>query len=269
MPAPKPFSPDGAICIVTGGANGIGLALARELKARGAAHVVLADQDEDALERAAEEIGGLTFAIDAADFEEIDSMVDEVEDKVGPVSLFCANAGILGAADPLPVNPASADLDDFRRAFEVNCLAHIMAAKACLPRFLERGEGWFLNTVSAAGLLSQIGAAPYSVSKHAAIGWAESLAYSVRDSGIGVSVLCPQAVRTQMIGPDPEAGLKGGADIDGIAEPADVACLALDQMAAGDFLVTPHPSVRQYMRNKADNYERWIGGMAKLRRGVL
>ena len=257
---PSPLSP--------GGARGIGLALARELKARGAAHVALADMDAAALESAGAEIGGLTFAIDISDEEAVKAMVRKVEGVAGPLALYAANAGIGGGGDPDPDDPASADLGTFRRALEVNTLAHIVAAKAALPLFRQRGSGWFLNTVSAAGLLSQIGSAPYSVSKHAAIGFAESLAYTVRDHGVGVSILCPQAVRTDMLGPNPDEDLKGGADVDGIMEPAEVARVTLDAMARGDFLITPHESVRGYMQVKAANYERWIGGMAKLRRAV-
>ncbi|MGB3722366.1 MAG: SDR family oxidoreductase [Pacificimonas sp.] len=265
---PLAFMPENAVAIVTGGAKGIGLALARELKSRGAAHVALADMDKGALEAAGVEIGGLTFAIDISGEDAVKAMVRKVEGEAGPLTLFAANAGIGGGLDTDPEDPSSADLDTFRRALEVNTLAHIVAAKAALPLFRQRGAGWFLNTVSAAGLLSQIGSGPYSVSKHAAIGFAESLAYTVKDHGVGVSILCPQAVRTDMLGPNPDEDLKGGADVDGIMEPADVARITVDAMERGDFLITPHDSVRGYMQAKASNYERWIGGMAKLRRAV-
>ncbi|MBZ6377741.1 hypothetical protein B5C34_03375 [Pacificimonas flava] len=268
MPAPTPFQPKGSVCIVTGGANGIGLALARTLKAAGAAHVALADLDETALAEAAVEIGGLTFPIDVADFAAVSDMVEAVEEAAGPVGLFCANAGI-GIADPDPADASSAPLDAFESCFRVNCIAHIVAAKVMMSRYLRQGGGWFLNTVSAAGLLSQIGSAPYSVSKHAAIGFAESLAYTGRDSGVGVTALCPQAVRTAMIGENPEEELKGGADVDGILEPEEVAAAALEGLTEGRFLVTPHPHVRGYMQAKAADYDRWIGGMAKLRRSVM
>ncbi|MEM8826589.1 MAG: SDR family oxidoreductase [Pseudomonadota bacterium] len=263
------FDPAGAVAIVTGGGKGIGLALARELKARGAAHVALADLDEAALATAGAEIGGLTFAIDVADQAAVAAMVADVEAAAGPLTLFAANAGIIGGMDPDPDDPSSPALADFQRALDVNALAHIVAAKAALPGFRARGQGWFLNTISAAGLLSQIGSAPYSVSKHAAIGFAEALAYTVRGGNIGVSILCPQAVRTAMLGDVPDEELKGGANIDGILSPEEVARITLDAMAAGDFLITPHPKVRDYMKNKAENYDRWIGGMAKLRKAVL
>ncbi|MBV7255612.1 SDR family oxidoreductase [Pacificimonas sp. WHA3] len=267
MPNPQ-FSPEGRVAIVTGGANGIGLALARELKARGARHVALADMDEAALQVAADEIGGLAFAIDISDENAVKAMVADVEAAAGAIGLYCANAGIGGGADPDPDDPSSASLETFERALSVNAIAHIVAAKAMMPLFRARRSGWFLNTISAAGLLSQIGSAPYSVSKHAAIGFAESLAYTVRDQGIGVSILCPQAVRTAMIGENPDEELKGGANVDGIMEPEDVAALTLEAMQRGDFLITPHAQVRGYMQAKAANYERWIGGMAKLRRRV-
>lgn len=268
MPRLEGFDPQKQVCIVTGGANGIGLALARLLKARRAAHVALADLDERALKAAGEEIGGLTFAVDIADEDAVRTMAAKVEAEAGPIGLYCANAGI-ARPDIDPDDASSAPMVDFEACLRVNCLAHIVAAKVCMPRFRQRGAGWFLNTVSAAGLLSQIGSAPYSVSKHAAIGFAESLAYTARDHGIGVSVLCPQAVRTAMLGENPEENLKGGADIDGIIEPSEVARIALDALARGDFLITPHASVRDYMRTKAADYDRWIGGMAKLRQRVL
>ena len=268
MPRPVGFDPKDQICVVTGGANGIGLALARALKSAGARHVALADRDAEALAPAGQEIGGLTFAIDVADEAAVAAMVARVEEEVGPIGLFAANAGI-GRPDADPADAASAPLSDFEDCFRVNCLAHIAAAKAVVPRFRDRGAGWFLATISAAGLLSQIGSAPYSVSKHAAIGFAESLAYTVRGQGIGVSALCPQAVRTAMIGENPEDNLKGGANVDGILEPEAVAAAALKGMAEGRFLITPHESVRGYMTHKAADYDRWIGGMAKLRRQVL
>ncbi|MGB7405994.1 MAG: SDR family oxidoreductase [Pacificimonas sp.] len=262
------FSPAGAVAIVTGGASGIGLALAHELKARGAKHVALADLDAGKLAAAREEIGGLTFAIDVADEHAVADMVAKVEAEIGPVDLYAANAGI-GSRDPEPDDPASATLDDFDRSMRINCYAHIVAAKACLPHFKARQSGWFLNTISAAGLLSQIGSAPYSVSKHAAIGFAENLAYSVRDHGVGVSMLCPQAVETPLFRQGNKDADKGSAAVDGIMTPEEVATVTLDALERGEFLILPHEQVRGYMQAKVSDYGRWIGGMAKLRRQVL
>ena len=268
MPQSTTFTPAGKVCIVTGGASGIGLALARAFKAGGAKHVALADIDAGKLAAAGEEIGGLTFAIDVADEAAVRDMVARVKSEAGPLDLFAANAGI-GSRDPDVQDPASASIEDFDRSMRINCYAHIVAAKACLPGFRERGSGWFLNTISAAGLLSQIGSAPYSVSKHAAVGFAENLAYTVRDQGIGVSILCPQAVETPLFRAGQQGDNKGSAAVDGILEPEDVADSALKGLANGDFLILPHEQVRQYMRNKTADYQRWVGGMAKLRRQVL
>ncbi|MEE4350716.1 MAG: SDR family oxidoreductase [Pacificimonas sp.] len=268
MPAPTPFKPQGSVCIVTGGASGIGLALARDLKAAGAKHVAIADLDETKLAAAGEEIGGLTFAIDVADEAAVADMVAKVEAQAGALDLFAGNAGI-GSRDPDLADPSSASLADFDRSMRVNCYAHIVAAKACLPGFKDRGRGWFLFTISAAGLLSQVSSAPYSVSKHAAVGFAESLAYTVRDEGIGVSMLCPQAVETPLFRAGQDGEAKGTAAVDGILEPEDVSKSAMAGLAAGDFLILPHPQVHKYMHNKVADYNRWIGGMAKLRRASL
>ena len=268
MPAPAPFDPQNSVCIVTGGASGIGLAIARALKAEGAAHVALADLDEAKLAEAGREIGGLTFAIDIADEAAVRDMVEQVEAKAGPLSLFVGNAGI-GSRDPDLADPSSASLEDFERSMRINCYAHIVATRACLPGFKARGSGWFLFTISAAGLLSQVSSAPYSVSKHAAVGYAESLAYTVRDDGVGVAMLCPQAVETPLFRSGQDGMAKGTAAVDGIMDPPEVAEAAIAGLKAGTFCILPHPQVHKYMQNKAADYDRWIGGMAKLRRASL
>jgi len=188
--------------------------------------------------------------------------VRETEAAFGPIDLFCSNAGI-ALPDPDLDNAASASNADFERSWKIHVMAHVYAARALLPQMIKRGAGYFLNTVSAAGLLSQIGSATYSASKHGAIGFAECLAITHRDHGIKVSVLCPQAVRTAMIGSEPE---KGSASVDGIISPETVAESVIEGLAAESFLILPHPVVLGYMRRKSEDYDRWLGGMAKLRR---
>lgn len=253
----------GRVAVVTGGAGGIGAALARELARRGAA-VAVADRDAEGAEVVAREVGGLAQACDVSVEAQVRALVARTEAELGPVALFCSNAGVL-ERDPDPADPASAPDEAWERSWRVNVMAHVHAARACLPGKRAQGGGWFLQTVSAAGLLQQIGAAPYTATKHAALGFAESLAVALRDDGVGVSALCPQAVGTAMIAD----GRMAGADADGVATAEHVAAGALDGVEAGRFLILPHPQVVDYARNKAADPDRWIAGMAKLRRRVL
>ena len=252
----------GRVAVVTGAAGGIGAALATQLHARGA-RVAVADCDLDGARRVAAGIDAAAHRCDVSVEAEVAALVARVEAAMGPVALFCSNAGVLDR-DPDFDDPTSAGEEAWERSWRVNVMAHVYAARACLPGMRARGEGWFLQTVSAAGLLSQIGAAPYSTTKHAALGFAESLAIAVRDAGIGVSALCPQAVATAMIAD----GRMAGADVDGVATAEQVAAAALDGVAEGRFLILPHRRVATYTRNRADDHDRWIGGMAKLRRSV-
>jgi NAD(P)-dependent dehydrogenase (short-subunit alcohol dehydrogenase family) len=253
---------DNAVVVITGAANGIGYALAKRFKAQGVRGLALADLDARKIAAVSKEIGALGFACDVSQESDIQRVVRETEAALGPIDLFCSNAGI-GLADPDPNNAASAPDADFQRSWNIHVMAHVYAARALLPQMIARGSGYFLNTVSAAGLLSQIGSATYSASKHAAIGFAECLAITHRDHGIKVSVLCPQAVRTAMIGNEPE---KGSASVDGIISPEEVAEAVIDGLAAERFLILPHPVVAGYMQRKTADYDRWLGGMSKLRR---
>ncbi|MFT3694368.1 MAG: SDR family oxidoreductase [Kofleriaceae bacterium] len=238
----------GKVVVVTGAAAGIGKALVDKFRSLGAKVVGVDRVPGDRV-------------VDVADARAVAALVDEVETNVGPIDLFVSNAGIL-PVDPDQQNVASLPEPEWNRAWAVNVMAHVHAAAALVPRMKARGGGYFLQTVSAAGLLSQIGAAAYSTTKHAAIGFAESLAITHRDHGIKVSVLCPQAVQTPMIEGQP----MNGADIDGVVTAEHVAEVTVEGLRAETFLILPHPNVATYVTKKAENYDRWLGGMAKLRR---
>lgn len=246
---------EGKHVVVTGGANGIGRALCRRFKAEGARHVVVADLDGAGAQAVAREIGGRSEALDVSDPAAIRALVDASIANEGPIDLFCSNAGI--------AIPGGEEVDDaaWDRIWQINTMAHVYAARAVLPSMLERGEGYLLNTASAAGLLSQIGSAPYSVTKHAAVGFAEWLSITYGDRGIKVSILCPQAVRTAMT-----AGAEGGgvAGVDGMLEPEALAESVITGLADEKFLILPHPVVLEYMQRKAGDYDRWLGGMRRL-----
>ena len=240
--------------VVTGGANGIGAAMARRFANEGA-RVVVADLDEEQLTRVAAETGGLAVPTDVRHEHELASLVAAAEASFGPIDLFCSNAGI--------VVLGGEDLSDavWERSIAVNLLSHIYAARILVPRMTARGEGYLLNTASAAGLLTQIGSAPYSVTKHGAVAFAEWLSITYGDEGLKVSVLCPQAVRTNMTAGTEEGGVAG---VDGMLEPEAVADAVVAGLDTERFLILPHPVVADYFRRKADDYDRWLRGMRRL-----
>jgi NAD(P)-dependent dehydrogenase (short-subunit alcohol dehydrogenase family) len=241
---------------VTGAASGIGRALAQRFAAEGAKLVVCSDRNGDGVRAVAEEVGGIAFTTDVSKEADILHMIETVEAEQGPIDLFCSNAGIgVGGG-------AEAPDEAWQRIWDINVMAHVWAARHMVPRMAARGEGYLLNTASAAGLLSQIGSAPYAVTKHAAVGLAEWLAITHGDKGIRVSVLAPQAVRTAMTAGNPD----GVASVDGMIEPEAVAEACVRAIEAEDFLILPHPEVLEYMRRKTSDYNRWIGGMRKLQR---
>jgi NAD(P)-dependent dehydrogenase (short-subunit alcohol dehydrogenase family) len=252
----------GKVVVVTGGANGIGKALCERFHAEGAKVVVVADLEADNAKVVADAIGGESFGVNVRDESQIQAMVKDVESRHGPIDLFCSNAGII-AGDGEPWWATSASNDTWQAMWDIHVMAHIYAARACLPSMIERGEGYFLNTVSAAGLLNQIGDAAYSTTKHAALGFAESLAITHRDDGIKVSALCPQAVATRMIGNTNDGG---NAGVDGVLTPEQVAEEVVQSLAAEQFLILPHKEVVEYRRRKTEDYDRWLGGMSKMRR---
>lgn len=244
------------IVVVTGAAGGIGSALAATFARAGARRVVCADMDLDGAEQTAQGVGDIARRLDVADSDSVKALIDEVETDVGPIDLFCSNAGIIVPGGPEVAN------DQWQKIWDVNVMAHVYAARYLAPKMAARGGGYFLNTASAAGLLSQIGSAPYAVTKHAAVGLAEWIALTYGDDGIRVSLLCPQAVRSNMT----KGHEDSVASIDGMMEPEPVAEACLQAIEQETFLVLPHEEVLQYMRNKTDNYDRWIGGMRKLNR---
>lgn len=253
----------GKVVVVTGAAEGIGAALARRFAKEGAAHVAVVDRNAEGAAATAKAIGGKAYAVDVSNPDQMAAMVAAVEADQGRIDLFCSNAGI-GDGDPDRNNAASSPDAVWMRAWGVNVMAHVYAARAALPGMMARGEGYFLNTVSAAGLLSQIGGAVYSTTKHAAIGFAESLAITNGDAGIKVSVLCPQGVDTAMLrqGGDPSAQPQ---NLDGVMTPDEVAESVIQGLAAETFLILTHPQVLTYMQRKAGDYDRWLGGMRRLR----
>jgi NAD(P)-dependent dehydrogenase (short-subunit alcohol dehydrogenase family) len=251
----------GKAVVITGGAGGIGRALATRFMQEGVRGLAIADIDAPKVDAAARELGAVGLGCDVSKEADIRRVITEAENRFGPIDLFCSNAGII-LPDPDPMNAAAAPDEDFERCWLIHVMAHVYAARALLPGMIARGGGYLLNTVSAAGLLSQIGSATYSTTKHAAVGFAENLAIMHRDQGIRVSVLCPQAVRTAMLG---DRGEQSAASVDGILSPEEVAECVVQGLADERFLILPHPKVAEYIRRKSSDYDRWIGGMARLR----
>jgi len=243
--------------VVTGGASGIGRALCERFAAEGARAVVVSDRDAGGAKAVAEGIGDVARAhtTDVARLDEIEALVEACEERDGPIDLFCSNAGIL------VIGGEEVSDDDWQKIWDINVMAHIHAARVLVPRMLERGGGYLMQTCSAAGLLSQIGSAPYSVTKHAAVGFSEWLSITYGERGLKVSALCPQAVRTAMTG-----GIEGGgvAGVDGMLEPAALADVVVQGLADERFLILPHPTVATYVQRKAEDIDRWIGGMRRL-----
>ena len=250
----------GQVVVITGGAGGIGRALAERFHRDGAKSVVVGDIDGAGAEAVAKEIGGLGLRCDVGKESDVAAVIEETERRFGPIGLFCSNAGIAAGFDIHGENVAGASDADWARSWSVNVMSHVYAARALVPRMKARGGGYFLITVSAAGLLSQIGSATYSTTKHAAVGFAESLAIAHLSDNIRVSILCPQGVDTAMLRSLPN----NPASFDGVLTAEDVAAAASAGLERESFLILPHPEVETYMRRKTENYDRWLGGMAKL-----
>jgi NAD(P)-dependent dehydrogenase (short-subunit alcohol dehydrogenase family) len=250
----------GRVVVVTGGGNGIGKALCEEFRRAGAAKVIVADLDSNAARAVAATLDGAAFKCDVAQEKDIFHVIDETERQFGPIGLFCSNAGIGGGFDPLSQNAGGTSDEPWARSWAIHVMAHVYAARHLVPRYKARGGGYFLNTISAAGLLSQVGSPAYSTTKHAAVGFAENLAISHKADNIRVSILCPQGVDTNLLRSVPRGPQSGDGDL----APEQVAKDALAGIEQETFLILPHPQVLGYMRKKTENYDRWIGGMAKI-----
>ena len=242
---------EGKNTVVTGAASGIGRGIARRFAGEGA-QVVCADLDAEGVEKVAREIGGLAVVTDVANESDVQEIVASAEREYGDIDLFFSNAGI-GTSGGVEVEDEA-----WQRIWDINLMSHVYAARAVLPKMIEGGSGYICSTASAAGLLTQIGSAPYAVTKHAAVALAEWIAVTHGDDGIRVSVLCPQAVRSKMT-----AGGGGVASVDGMLEPEDAAEAVVQAIDREQFLILPHPQVMTYMQRKTSDYDRWLKGMRR------
>ncbi|HET8662061.1 MAG TPA: SDR family oxidoreductase [Micromonosporaceae bacterium] len=253
------FSPRGAVAVVTGGASGIGRALAQRLAAEGARAVVVADLDGAGAEAVAAALpgtAGVALPLDVGDPVRVRSAVERVEAEVGPIDVWCSNAGVAAGR-------GLGEDGDWDVSWRLHVLAHVYAARTVLPRMVARGRGHLMVTASAAGLLSEMDSAPYTVTKHGAVALAEWLAIRYGDTGVSFSCLCPQGVRTPLLaaaGPD-SATLAAGD----VLEPAEVAEAVVEAWAAGRFLILPHPEVADYEARRAADRDRWLAGMRRVR----
>jgi NAD(P)-dependent dehydrogenase (short-subunit alcohol dehydrogenase family) len=245
------------VAVVTGGAHGIGEALARRFHAEGARAVVVSDIDGAGAERVAKEIGGFGIRTDVGVEAEVQQLVAEIEKRYGQIDLFCSNAGIF-----IP-GGIEAPNSDWARMRDIHVMAHIYAARAALPKMLERGEGYLLQTVSAAGLITSLESAIYAITKHASLALAEWISMTYGDRGIRVSALCPQGVRTNMLMQDPDNFL-----VEGSVSVEQVADRVIEGLGDERFLILPHPEVLEYYRRKGNDYDRWLRGMRRFRNEV-
>ncbi|HZD02764.1 MAG TPA: SDR family oxidoreductase [Actinomycetes bacterium] len=257
---------EGRVVVVTGAARGIGAAMARRFAAEGARAVVLADRDGERAGQVADEVtqaGAHALAVrtDVGVEDDVRALVATALDRFGRVDLLCSNAGLaFGRGIDAPA-------EDWALAWSVNVMAHVYGARAVLPSMLDRGEGYLLQTCSAAGLLTNPGDAPYTLSKHAAVGFAEWLAVTYGDRGIKVSALCPQGVRTAMLLDGlahGAAAATAAAAAGAILEPEQVADAVVEGLSAERFLILPHPEVATFVRRKAGDPDRWLAGMRRM-----
>ena len=249
------------VVVVTGGARGIGRALARRFASAGAEIVVVADIDPDAAWLVAREIGGMAIRCDVSRESDVAELINKVETAKGRIDLFCSNAGIAVGGGPETENA------EWQRIWDVNVMAHVYVARHLLPKMLARKEGYILGTVSAAGLLNHVFAAPYGVTKAAALSFFEWLSIAHGDEGIHISCLCPQGVKTDMLAMERREGLEFLTA--NALEPEQVADIVLQGIRDERFLILPHPEVAEYFRRKAGDYDRWLKGMRRLRANIV
>jgi NAD(P)-dependent dehydrogenase (short-subunit alcohol dehydrogenase family) len=250
------------VVIVTGAARGIGGALATRLASERTKAVVVVDLNGDGARETATRIGATARQCDVTREDEVARLIADVEKEHGRIDVFCSNAGIAVGGGP------EASDADWQRIWEVNVMSHVYVARHVLPGMLARKQGYILGTVSAAGLLNHFFAAPYGVTKAAALSLFEWLAIAHGDSGIRISCLCPQGVKTEMLAAEKD---RLGIDFltSGALEPEDVADAVVKGIAAERFLILPHPEVAEYFQRKADDYDRWLRGMRRLRTNLL
>ncbi|MCB1687683.1 MAG: SDR family oxidoreductase [Halioglobus sp.] len=245
------------IVVVTGAGSGIGKALVMKFVAEGARAVVGVDINPETAKQTAADLGCVAMTADVTKEEDVIRIIEETERDIGPIDLFCSNAGIaIGASEQSPN-------EDWQLIWEVNVMSHVYAARHLVPRMIQRGGGYFLNTASAAGLLNQIGGAAYGTTKHAAVGFAEWLALTYAHQGIKVSLLCPQAVRTAMTANSDDDATKAASN-DGMMDPDQLADIVVEHLQRETFLILTHEEVKVYMTRKTSDYDRWIGGMNRL-----
>lgn len=251
----------GKVVVVTGAASGIGKALVARFAQEGARGVVCADLNEADAKAVAAGVDGLGLRCDVGQEGDMNALVVAAMEKYGAVDIFCSNAGIIAR------HGLDATLKEWRRTMDVNFMAHVLAARAVIPIMLKQGSGYIVATASAAGLLMQVDSATYTVSKHAAVAFAEWLSVNYGERGIKVSCLCPQGVRTPMLlGP---SGNRQSFLLEGSVSPEDVAARVVEGIAAERFLILPHPEVADFERRKTADRDRWLGGMRRLRAAIL
>lgn len=253
---------EGKTVVVTGGASGIGRALVQKFKSEGAKNIVIADINAEELNEFNDEIGGKTMVCDVSQEEQVKELVKSTERDFGQIDLYCGNAGIIYKGG------VEAPNEQWEKIWQVNVMAHVYATRHALPKMIERANGYIMITASAAGLLSQVGSATYSVTKHAALALAEWLMITHGAQGIKVSALCPQAVESKMTAPSKNGGVAG---LDGMLKANVVADTVIEALDEERFMILPHPEVEKYFQNKANDYQRWIRGMQRLQEqfGIL